>query len=187
VPTALAIHAHPDDEAFANAGRLRQLADQGYTVVGVIATAGEASELPAAGSLTQARRRRIAKYERSLATLGASTWTWLEAHARWVDASEGPRVADAAPERVQRAVARLIDEYAPDTILTVGSDGLTGHPDHVAVARAVIAAAGERIVPEGVWGARLSREDVRAGMNLASLYARQEPVGSGRVSGTTWC
>jgi LmbE family N-acetylglucosaminyl deacetylase len=167
VPTALAIHAHPDDEAFANAGRLRQLADQGYTVVGVIATAGEASELPAAGSLTQARRRRIAKYERSLATLGASTWTWLEAHARWVDASEGPRVADAAPERVQRAVARLIDEYAPDTILTVGSDGLTGHPDHVAVARAVIAAAGERIVPEGVWGARLSREDVRAGMNLA--------------------
>jgi LmbE family N-acetylglucosaminyl deacetylase len=41
----LAIHAHPDDEAFANAGRLRQLADQGYTVVGVIATAGEASAL----------------------------------------------------------------------------------------------------------------------------------------------
>lgn len=184
MPTALAIHAHPDDEAFANAGRLRQLADQGYTVVGVIATAGEASELPAAGSLTQARRRRIAKYERSLATLGASTWTWLEAHASWVDASEGPRVADAAPERVQRAVARLIDEYAPDTILTVGSDGLTGHPDHVAVARAVIAAAGERMVPEGVWGARLRREDVRAGMNLASLYAREEPVGSGRVTGT---
>ena len=158
MPTALAIHAHPDDEAFANGGRLRQLADQGYTVVGVIATAGEASELPAAGSLTEARRRRIAKYERALAILGATSWTWLEAHAGWVDATGGPRVAGAAPERIQRAVARLIDEYSPATILTVGSDGLTGHPDHVAIARAVIAVAGERAVPEGVWGARLRPE-----------------------------
>jgi LmbE family N-acetylglucosaminyl deacetylase len=184
VPTALAIHAHPDDEAFANAGRLRQLADRGYTVVGVIATAGEASELPAAGSLADARRRRIAKYERALATLGASAWVWLEPAAGWIDAPGGPRVADAASGRLKRAVLRLVGEYSPDMILTVGADGLTGHPDHVAIARAVMAVTDECSVPGGVWGARLSRDDVRAGLDLASSHADGRPVGSGRVTGT---
>ncbi len=33
------------------------------------------------------------------------------------------------------AVVRLIDEVAPDTILTFGPEGMTGHPDHQAVSR----------------------------------------------------
>lgn len=38
--------------------------------------------------------------------------------------------------RAERAVARfsaIVDEIAPDTILTFGSDSVTGHPDHRAV------------------------------------------------------
>ncbi len=37
-------------------------------------------------------------------------------------------------------IGRLIDEVAPDTILTFGADGMTYHPDHIAVHHWVTAA-----------------------------------------------
>ena len=48
------IHAHPDDEVFANFGWAHELAAHGYEVVGAVATGGEASELHAASWLEQA-------------------------------------------------------------------------------------------------------------------------------------
>jgi LmbE family N-acetylglucosaminyl deacetylase len=53
--------------------------------------------------------------------------------------------ADGACGRVDPAdgmaqVARLVHEVQPDTIVTFGSDGITGHPDHVAVSRWAIGA-----------------------------------------------
>ena len=42
------------------------------------------------------------------------------------------------------AVGRLLDEVRPDTILTFGPDGITFHPDHVAVSRWVTAAWEQR-------------------------------------------
>jgi LmbE family N-acetylglucosaminyl deacetylase len=41
-------------------------------------------------------------------------------------------------------VSRLLDEIAPDTILTFGADGITFHPDHIAVHRWVTTAWEER-------------------------------------------
>lgn len=182
--TALLVHAHPDDETFVNSGRILQLAAQGYRIVGVVATAGEAGELSVAASLGQARELRIAKYERALGILGVAEWVWLESGAEWVDSSEGPRVADADPVRLRRAVIRTIEQQQPDLVLTVGVDGLTGHADHIAIGGAVRDAAGYVAVSEGMWGARLSVGDVRAGTDLASRHAAGRRVGSGRVVGT---
>jgi LmbE family N-acetylglucosaminyl deacetylase len=120
VRTALVVHAHPDDETFANSARILQLAAQGYRVVGVVATGGEAGELRAGASVGEARRVRIAKYEHALDVLGASAWGWLDSGAEWVDGSEGPRVGDADPAHLRSAVTRVVEEQRPDMVLTVG-------------------------------------------------------------------
>jgi len=181
---ALLLHAHPDDEVFANFGWARDLAYQGYDVHGVIATGGEASELRCSSSLSEARARRIAKYETALDLIGASGWSWLDGTAEWVDADRGPNVADASPERLRLAVEHLFSELQPEVVLTVGSDGLTGHPDHVAIAEAAAAASNGAEVPRGIWGAHLGADDVRAGVDLLSAISPGAQIGSGRVSGT---
>ena len=129
--------------------------------------------------------RRVAKYERALELLGARSWTWLDSSAGWVDAPDGPTVSEAAPARLRSAVERLFAQYRPDIVLTVGKDGLTGHPDHLAVGRAVSDAAVVLAAPEGVWGARLKADDVRAGSALVASHAEGRMIGSGRVAGTT--
>jgi len=185
VATVLVIHAHPDDEVFANAGRLAALTAEGHRVVGVIATGGEAGELHATGDPSEALIRRLQKYEHALDRLGASSWQWLEPGAEWVDLPSGPHVADADPGRLRAAVDRLLTEHDPHAVLTVGADGLTRHPDHIAVGRAVRAAVRDRSLDGGAWGARLRRADVDAGAELARRFAAGRPIGSGRVRGTS--
>jgi LmbE family N-acetylglucosaminyl deacetylase len=56
------------------------------------------------------------------------------------------------------AVRRLIDEIEPDTILTFGPDGMTFHPDHIAISRWVTTAWRERGGPGRLLYARLPAE-----------------------------
>lgn len=56
--TVATIHAHPDDETFANAAAIRQAADAGDRVVAVIATAGEVANCP--GSARLLKREQFA-------------------------------------------------------------------------------------------------------------------------------
>jgi LmbE family N-acetylglucosaminyl deacetylase len=51
---------------------------------------------------------------------------------RWLGFADGA-CADVPLCDGQAAVAQLIAEVAPDTILTFGPEGMTGHPDHRAV------------------------------------------------------
>ena len=180
----LVIHAHPDDESFANAGRVAQLTAQGYDVIGIIATGGEATELAESCDMAHARSRRLSKYEHALTVLGVNSWEWLERGAEWLDAREGPHVSQADPARLKRAVERTLDEHTPEIVLTVGADGLTGHPDHVAISRAVREAVHDRTIPGGAWGAQLGVADVQAGARLVAPFATNRQVGSGRLTGT---
>lgn len=182
--TALLIHAHPDDEVFANFGRARALARLGYRVVGVIATGGEASELHDGSALEAARERRLRKYEESLQLLGADSWTWLDSSAGWIDGPAGATVAEASEQHVRSAVRRIVQRVRPDIVLTVGRDGLTGHPDHVAIGRAVADVTSESPPHEGCWGARLSLSAVNEGRAMLERIAIDKPIGSGRVVGT---
>jgi len=184
VDSVLLIHAHPDDESFANSGRVAQLTAEGFKVVAIVATAGEAGELAETRDLERARRRRLEKYERALDILGVSSWEWLEPGAEWTDAPGGPLVSRADPLRLQAVVRRRLEEHDPWAVFTVGADGMTGHPDHVAIGYAVRAAARGSIIRGGVWGARLAAPDVRGGLRLVSEDAGNREVGSGRVIGT---
>jgi LmbE family N-acetylglucosaminyl deacetylase len=51
---------------------------------------------------------------------------------RWLGFEEGC-LADVDPEAGIEQVVALLDDVSPDTILTFGPDGMTFHPDHVAI------------------------------------------------------
>jgi len=124
--TILGVWAHPDDEAYLSAGIMAAAVDAGQRVVCVTATRGEA------GSTDHERwppetlaSVREAELDACLAVLGVREHIWL-------DYPDGG-CADVPPEE---AVARLVDiltDVQPDTVLTFGPDGMTWHPDHIAV------------------------------------------------------
>jgi hypothetical protein len=168
--TARVVHAHPDDEVFATGAATSALSAQGWHVVLRVATAGVGT---AADRLSG-----------SCALLGITEWDWLGGTQRWMDdgGRNGPRtLAAAEPDEVVEEIARSIREISPDLVLTVGSDGLTGHPDHIAVNHAVRQALQQ--VPCRTLGARLRAKDVRAGEQLVRELLPDEQVGSGKVVG----
>ena len=183
----LVIHAHPDDEVFATAAATIALAEQGCQVSLRVGTGGEAGLLGACdGDLTRARVTREAQLTRSCALLGIADWDYLAGAGRWIDTgSEGNEtLADEDPTVVAAAVRACIDRLEPMMVLTVDREGLTGHPDHIAIHKAVcgaLAAPGWR--PREAWGALLLHRDVVAAHALAKAVVPHRSVGSGRVRG----
>jgi LmbE family N-acetylglucosaminyl deacetylase len=139
--TVLGVWAHPDDEAYLSAGLMAAARDAGCRVVCVTATHGELGTADPVtwppDLLAAARARELA---RCLAVLGVTEHSWL-----------GYRdgACDAVPpgEAVTR-LCTVIEDVAPDTVLTFGPDGFTGHPDHRAVSGWVSAAV-DRAAPSG--------------------------------------
>jgi LmbE family N-acetylglucosaminyl deacetylase len=124
--TILGVWAHPDDEAYLSAGLMAAAVRAGSRVVVVTATYGELGTADPQHwpphRLTPVRRREMAA---SLAALGVREHHWLgypDGGCPDIDATRA--VAD---------LARIIDDVRPDTIVTFGPDGMTGHPDHRAV------------------------------------------------------
>jgi LmbE family N-acetylglucosaminyl deacetylase len=168
--TALVVHAHPDDEVFATGAATALLHEQGLHVVLRVATAGMQG---AADHLTA-----------SCALLGIDEWDWLGEADQWIDdgGHSGPRTPAAAqPAELAAEVERAVREVRPELILTVGRDGLTGHPDHIAISQAVQQAL--RHVHCRTLGARVRAQDVRAGEQLIEQLAPGQQIGSGHVTG----
>jgi LmbE family N-acetylglucosaminyl deacetylase len=139
--TVLSVWAHPDDEAYLAGGLMAALREVGQRVVCVTATRGEAAD-PAAGAVARAEMARVRAREltASLATLG------VEEHHAW-DLPDGG-CADLEPEPVVAALRDVMDQVRPDTVLTFGPDGFTGHPDHRTVSRWVdLAVDGHPLAP----------------------------------------
>lgn len=126
--TVLMVWAHPDDEAYLAGGLSAALAETGQRVVCVTATRGEAGEssLPVTDS-AHLRSIRTAELEEALALLGVGEHHWL-------DYPDGGCAEVDATEAADR-VAALVAQVRPDTVVTFGPDGFTGHPDHRAVSR----------------------------------------------------
>lgn len=124
--TVLAVWAHPDDETYLVGGLFAALRDAGSRVVCVTATRGEAADPDATpgerAALAAVRSREL---EEALAVLGVSEHHWL-------GYADG-HCADADPRVASRKLRCLIDQVQPDTVITFGPDGFTGHPDHRAV------------------------------------------------------
>jgi LmbE family N-acetylglucosaminyl deacetylase len=124
--TILGVWAHPDDETYLSAGLMAEASRRGDRVVCVTATKGEAgSQDHDRWPPEQMADIREKELNECLRILGVSEHHWL-------DYRDG--TCDAVPH--DEAVARLepiFSEVQPDSVLTFGPEGLTGHPDHMAV------------------------------------------------------
>jgi LmbE family N-acetylglucosaminyl deacetylase len=126
--TNLGVWGHPDDEAYLSAGLMATAVAAGRRVVCVTATQGEAG-FPADDPRSVEERKLLRQQElaASLAVLGVT-------EHRWLGYADGQ--CAAVPDADAAAViAAIITEVRPDTVLTFGPDGGTGHPDHVAACR----------------------------------------------------
>ena len=124
--TVVTVWAHPDDEAYLAGGVLGALRDAGHRVVCVTATRGEAADPQSTPEERAALAAlRTGELGRALATLGVTEHHWL-------DLPDGG-CADIDPEVPAARLCALLDDVVPDTVLTFGPDGFTGHPDHRAV------------------------------------------------------
>jgi LmbE family N-acetylglucosaminyl deacetylase len=139
--TILGIWAHPDDEAYLSGGLMALAGDVGSRVVCVTATRGErGTPDPQRWPPDRLGAERTVEMARCLEILGV-------AEHRWLGYADG----GCATVPSSGAVARLcevIEEVRPDTVLTFGPDGNTGHPDHRAVSGWATAAF-ERAAPPG--------------------------------------
>ena len=129
--TILGVWAHPDDEGYLSAGIMADAVRNGRRVVCVTATRGEAAD-PERWPPAELAQIREAEIANALAILGV-------ADHRWLDYPDGGCADVDGDEAVARIVA-LIEEVQPDTVLTFGPDGGTGHPDHIAVSNWTAAA-----------------------------------------------
>ena len=135
--------AHPDDETYLSAGIMALAVRAGQRVVCVTATRGEKGsqdeERWPSDTIAATREKEL---ERALAVLGVSEHHWLG----YVDGECGA----VDPSEAAGKLTHLVEDVAPDTILTFGPDGQTGHPDHLAVHRWVDAASPDGTV---MWAA----------------------------------
>ena len=114
--TVLSIWAHPDDETYLVGGLSAAVADAGRRVVCVTATRGEA------GGDGQVRTAEL---------VGALEVLGVDEH-HWLDYPDGG-CADVDVREAATRIRAIVDEVSPDTVITFGPDGFTGHPDHQAV------------------------------------------------------
>ena len=124
--TVLGVWAHPDDEAYLAGGLMAAAADAGTRVVCVTATRGEhGTSDPQNWPPARLAPLREAELAASLAVLGVTDH-------RYLGYSDGDCAEAPAAEAV-RSLGEIIAEVEPDTVLTFGPDGITGHADHRAV------------------------------------------------------
>ena len=139
--TILGIWAHPDDEAYLSGGLMALATDAGSRVVCATATRGElGTPDPALWPPQRLAAERTTELARCLRVLGVSEHHWL-GHA-----DGGCAAADE--QRAVDELCALIEQIRPDTVLTFGPDGITGHPDHQTVS-AWATAAFDRVAAPG--------------------------------------
>jgi N-acetylglucosamine malate deacetylase 2 len=126
----MVVLAHPDDESFPIGGTLAKAAATGHRVHLVTATRGEAGipGKPAA----EAAVIREAELRRAAAELDVQQLTFLDYH-------DGQLATIPDSSGSERLLA-LMHLAAPDVVVTFGPDGISGHPDHIAVGRWTTAA-----------------------------------------------
>jgi LmbE family N-acetylglucosaminyl deacetylase len=123
----LAVFAHPDDEAYRPGGTLALLSRRGVRVHLLTATRGQAGScgdppLCAPEELPAVREREL---RCACAALGIEP-------PRLLDYEDG-HLSQADPEEIIAQILGTVDEVRPQVMLTFGPDGLSGHPDHIAI------------------------------------------------------
>ncbi len=154
----LAIFAHPDDETFRPGGTLALLARQGVRVEVLTFTRGEAGSCgdPPLCSPEDLPSLREAELCCACTALGIQP-------PRLLDYADG-HLQEADANIMKALILSLMNEIEPQVLLSFGPDGLSGHPDHIAV---------------GQWAA----EAFHHAKNAAALYTVAVPRSLAEILG----
>jgi LmbE family N-acetylglucosaminyl deacetylase len=161
--------AHPDDETFGCGSTLLHARSAGAVTAVCCATRGEAGEVSPGvevppdglGFLREAELRDAARL------LGVDRVDLLDLRDSGMSGDAGPEtLVGAEPARVRDDIARAVDAFGPDLVVTL--DGSDGHRDHARVRDLAIEVAHERglpvflqCLPRSVmeqWSAHMSQE-----------------------------
>jgi N-acetylglucosamine malate deacetylase 2 len=128
--TLLAVWAHPDDESFGPVGTVRLARDLGWRTVVVSATRGDAGssdlvELAPGQTLGELREAELRQASMIIGVDRLIVW-------RYRDGGLG----DVPREELIGRVLDVMRETRPAAVITFGPDGITGHPDHIAISDA---------------------------------------------------
>lgn len=126
----LVILAHPDDESFPIGGTLARYAAEGVAVTLVCATRGEAGISGLSAAATAVVREQ--ELQAAAQILGVSDLRFL--------GYEDGQVAEVDVDTAVTQLVSLLREIQPQAVITFGADGISGHPDHLAVHHLVTAA-----------------------------------------------
>ncbi|MFF2155416.1 PIG-L deacetylase family protein [Paenibacillus chitinolyticus] len=130
-PVVAFIYAHPDDESFGSACLIRSLADRGIRSVLLCATRGDAGRPGPLGPMTpeQLAAAREIELQTACDLLGVSTVKHLGLPDGKLAGMDRLALADA--------VADFLNETGATVVVTFPEDGISGHPDHIAIHHAV--------------------------------------------------
>ncbi|TET53356.1 MAG: GlcNAc-PI de-N-acetylase [Anaerolineales bacterium] len=188
--TLVAVLAHPDDETFGAGGTLARYSAEGASVHLVCATLGEVGNnfLADLAECEDLACRREQELRCAGSALGLADVHLLRYRDSGMPGSPANDHADAlvqAPvEEVAAAIAERLRALRPQVVLTHGPYGEYGHPDHVAVHRATVAAC-ELLSPQDrpakLYFNTLGRQGLRWLVRLMPLLGFDpEAVGANR-------
>lgn len=163
----LCVFAHPDDESYGPGGTIARYALEGVDVSLLMFTCGEAGTIGVSKEIPREDLCSIRTEEFAAAcdALGVSEYRMLGTPDRGV--------ADITPSWAVDQIVRDIFKYEPHVLLTFHHKGISGHSDHIAVARYIEEAfdrvAGEPVAPVKLYGYGIPRDK-------AQLYERDNLV-----------
>jgi LmbE family N-acetylglucosaminyl deacetylase len=130
----LAVFAHPDDETFLAGGTLAKYTAAGWQVFLLCATHGEAGGRGEYDHLTKEQFARLRRQELEAAAhaLGIQRPLFLNCADR--------QLAQDCWASATHEIIRAIRRIRPEVVITFGPDGISGHPDHVAISQIVTTA-----------------------------------------------
>ena len=127
----LAIFAHPDDESFACAGYLRKLVNSGATVNLICATKGEKGS---AGISPLCSRKELGKFRSAeLKKAGKIIGIKKIFFLGLLDGS----LNKISLKTLTSYIFPILKKYKPNLIITFIKSGISGHPDHIQISKAV--------------------------------------------------
>lgn len=139
----LLVFAHPDDESFATGGTIVKYSSIANTEIHLLcATRGEAGQTGHPSICT----KEDLPYVREKELQKAANILGID-HIRLLAHRDG--TLDKIPtEILAQEIKEYIDDFHPQIVITFPPHGISGHPDHIAIQKATMAAVKEAsIVP----------------------------------------
>ncbi len=142
----LAVFAHPDDEVLGPGGTMAMYANHGIHVSLVCATRGESGEIAPGVDVSPETLAHVREQELSTACaiLGISEYVlfdYRDSGMAGTTENKDPRSLVMAPVAdVSALITAEIQRLEPRVVVTWGSEGGYGHPDHVKIHEATLLA-----------------------------------------------